>query len=87
MMHGITAKGVNVTEPVRFGMVQSEHGEHQGREALEKVRLARGFAPIAWWVPARAVLALLQEAVREREGGRREREREKKEREKEREMR
>ena len=32
----------------------------------KSTRLARGSAPIAWWVPARAVLALLlQEAVEE----------------------
>ena len=68
MMHKVTVNSVNVTKPVRFGMAKSDHGEYKGARLWNSTRLARGSAPMAGWVPARAVLALLLQVAAERTG-------------------
>ena len=60
MMHEIAVGCINVTKPVKFDLAKFDHGKNHCPRHLEKgPRPARGSAPMAWWVPARAVLALL----------------------------
>ena len=56
MMHEIAVHSTLVSEPVRFDLAKFDHRKARGFG--KGPRPARGSAPMAWWVPARAVLAL-----------------------------
>ena len=66
MMHEVTVRIVNVAESSKFGVSKTDHGQDYRPTLGKEPRPARGSAPMAEWVLAGAVPALLQWASEER---------------------
>ena len=56
-MHEVTVRIVNVAKSSKFGLSKIDHG--QDYRPRKGPRPAHGSVPVAWWDPAKTVLALL----------------------------